>query len=239
MQWVSVTHTHRWQAHYHTAGQGPLYQGRFKSFPVQDDLHVRCWCVTSRPTRCGRGWCRGRRTGVGSSLGPRDRAGSGAGLLLSPWPVERPANWAEEVNRPWTESEPGAGAAERQEGAAAGRSGVGGADGEAAGPGDRACGPAGGRGSRTRQNHPEPFLSQATLAGTPAPADQPALEAIVLKALAKRPRGEVPVGRRPGTRHRQLPLRCSDDRRGALGTPGHAWRRRGSPWPSWRRRPAP
>ena len=40
-----------------------------------------------------------------SSLGPRDRAGSGAGLLLSPWPVERPANWAEEVNRPWTESD--------------------------------------------------------------------------------------------------------------------------------------
>src|ERR1043166_4631945 len=26
MQWLAVTHTHRWHAHHHSAGQGPLYQ---------------------------------------------------------------------------------------------------------------------------------------------------------------------------------------------------------------------
>ena len=30
----------RWHAHYHTAGTGHLYQGRFKSFPVEADDHL-------------------------------------------------------------------------------------------------------------------------------------------------------------------------------------------------------
>ena len=37
---VTVTHTQRWHAHYHSAGSGPLYQGRFKSFPIQRDEHL-------------------------------------------------------------------------------------------------------------------------------------------------------------------------------------------------------
>ncbi len=44
MQWVTVTHTHRWHAHTNTAGEGPLYQGRFKSFPVQEDVHFLTVC---------------------------------------------------------------------------------------------------------------------------------------------------------------------------------------------------
>jgi putative transposase len=39
MRWITVTHTQRWHAHRHTAGTGPVYQGRFKSFPVQTDEH--------------------------------------------------------------------------------------------------------------------------------------------------------------------------------------------------------
>ena len=39
MRLLTVTHTQRWHAHHHTAGTGPLYQGRFKSFPVQEDAH--------------------------------------------------------------------------------------------------------------------------------------------------------------------------------------------------------
>ncbi len=38
MRWVTVTHTQRWHAAHGTAGQGHLYQGRFKSFPVQDGV---------------------------------------------------------------------------------------------------------------------------------------------------------------------------------------------------------
>ena len=39
MRWLSLTHTQRWHAHRHSAGSGHLYQGRFKSFPVQSDDH--------------------------------------------------------------------------------------------------------------------------------------------------------------------------------------------------------
>ena len=39
MRWITVTHTQRWHAHRQTSGSGPVYQGRFKSFPVQSDEH--------------------------------------------------------------------------------------------------------------------------------------------------------------------------------------------------------
>ena len=34
--WLTLTHTQRWHAHRHSTGQGHVYQGRFKSFPIQD-----------------------------------------------------------------------------------------------------------------------------------------------------------------------------------------------------------
>ena len=37
MQWVTMTHSQRWHAAHGTAGMGHLYQGRFKSFPVQSN----------------------------------------------------------------------------------------------------------------------------------------------------------------------------------------------------------
>ncbi len=40
MRWLSVTHTQRWHAAHHTSGTGSLYQGRFKSFPIQEDEHL-------------------------------------------------------------------------------------------------------------------------------------------------------------------------------------------------------
>lgn len=37
---LTVMHTMRWHAHYETGGTGHLYQGRFKSFPIQNDTHL-------------------------------------------------------------------------------------------------------------------------------------------------------------------------------------------------------
>lgn len=39
MHWLTVTHTQRWHKFHETSGTGPLYQGRFKSFPVETDEH--------------------------------------------------------------------------------------------------------------------------------------------------------------------------------------------------------
>ena len=44
MAWLTLTHTQRWHAHYHNVGTGHLYQGRFKSFPVQEDDHFYTVC---------------------------------------------------------------------------------------------------------------------------------------------------------------------------------------------------
>ena len=43
-KWVCGTHTMRYNAHYQNAGKGHLYQGRFKSFPIQDDEHFFVAC---------------------------------------------------------------------------------------------------------------------------------------------------------------------------------------------------
>ena len=40
MRLLTVTHTNRWHVHHHTTGTGPLYQGRFKSFPIERDDHA-------------------------------------------------------------------------------------------------------------------------------------------------------------------------------------------------------
>src|SRR5215831_2648062 len=52
-QWLTVTHVRRWHAHYHSEGTGPVYQGRFKSFPVQVDDHFLTVCryVERNPLR--------------------------------------------------------------------------------------------------------------------------------------------------------------------------------------------
>ena len=37
MQQLTVTHVTRWQKHYNMVGYGHVYQGRFKSFPIDTD----------------------------------------------------------------------------------------------------------------------------------------------------------------------------------------------------------
>jgi putative transposase len=44
LRWVTATHTMRYHAHYHTSGEGHFYQGRFRSFPIQDDGHFLTVC---------------------------------------------------------------------------------------------------------------------------------------------------------------------------------------------------
>ena len=98
MQWVTVTHAHRWHAHTHTSGEGPLYQGRFKSFPVQDDSHFLTLCryVEANALRAklvkraeAWRWC---------SLWVRHNRQSALFGWMRPWPVARPRNWTAQVS---------------------------------------------------------------------------------------------------------------------------------------------
>src|SRR5689334_11397366 len=40
MQWLTLTHAQRWRTSHGTVGYGPLYQGRFKAFAIQQDEHL-------------------------------------------------------------------------------------------------------------------------------------------------------------------------------------------------------
>lgn len=89
----------------HSTGSGHVYQGRFKSFPIQDDQHFLTVCryVEHNPLRAklvasADDW-------RWSSLW-RWRNGSVKGkAILSPWPVRRSPDWLSYVNAPQTENE--------------------------------------------------------------------------------------------------------------------------------------
>lgn len=97
MQWVGTTHVRRWREHRQNVGQGHLYQGRFKDFPVQSDAHLLTVLryVEANPLRAGivpraEAW-------PWSSLGAGVGA-DGVAVTLAEWPVPRPPDWAQVVN---------------------------------------------------------------------------------------------------------------------------------------------
>lgn len=103
MRWLTVTHTQRWHAHHGTSGTGPLYQGRFKAFPIQEDEHYFgvCRYVERNALRANlvvraEDW---RWSRIG-----RD-ADAGLSKRLSAGPLPLPANWSALVNNPQTEAE--------------------------------------------------------------------------------------------------------------------------------------
>jgi putative transposase len=99
MRWITVTHTQRWHAHRQTSGSGPVYQGRFKSFPVQTDEHfltvaryVERNALRAKLVKRAEQW-------QWSSLWRWAHADPELVVFLSDWPVERPRQWVAWVNQ--------------------------------------------------------------------------------------------------------------------------------------------
>jgi putative transposase len=100
---LTVTHVRRWHAHHHSAGTGPIYQGRFKSFPVQEDDHFYTLCryVERNPLRANlvaraENW-------RWSSLWHRVQGTEVSWLVDGP--LAFPSHWTEYLNRVETEAE--------------------------------------------------------------------------------------------------------------------------------------
>ena len=107
MRVLTVTHAQRWHAHRRTAGTGAVYQGRFKSFPIEADGHL---LTVGRYVE---------RNAVRANLvaravdwpwaGLAARAAGADGppwlLPLDRWPAAVPADWAPWVDRPETAAE--------------------------------------------------------------------------------------------------------------------------------------
>ena len=105
MHWLTLTHTQRWHAHFQNVGGGHLYQGRFKSFPIEADEHLLTVYryVERNALRAGLvakaeawPWC---------SLARRGQEGSADRPKLSASPVRLPENWRTLVNQAQSEAE--------------------------------------------------------------------------------------------------------------------------------------
>ncbi|TWU60665.1 hypothetical protein Poly51_09450 [Rubripirellula tenax] len=104
MYWVTMTHTARHHAHYHQSGYGHLYQGRYKSFPVQSDepFFVVCRYVERNVLAAGL-CCKAEDLRFGSL---HNWSHTGGSLVpLSRWPMSRLPGWIERVNHPVSEKE--------------------------------------------------------------------------------------------------------------------------------------
>ena len=105
LRWVTATHTMRYHAHYHTSGEGHLYQGRFKSFPIQDDDHFLTVCryvernaLRANLVKRAEDWQWGSLWRWLQKPRPKLR-------LLSTWALPRLPHWTERVNQALTRDE--------------------------------------------------------------------------------------------------------------------------------------
>ena len=105
MQRLTVTHVTRWQRNFDRVGLGHVYQGRFKSFPVETDAcfyrllrYVERNALRAHLVSEAEEWPWSslwiRRFGT-----PEHRA------MLARWPLPRPRKWLQYVNEPETEAE--------------------------------------------------------------------------------------------------------------------------------------
>ncbi|MBI1975765.1 MAG: transposase [Candidatus Vogelbacteria bacterium] len=105
MRWLTMTHTQRWHVAHDTAGTGHLYQGRYKSFPVETETYLYTvlryvernalrvnLVARADQWRWGSVWVR--------AFGSAEQK-----KVLSTWPVEEPADYIEWVNEPQTDEE--------------------------------------------------------------------------------------------------------------------------------------
>jgi putative transposase len=102
---LTVMHTMRWHAHYKTGGTGHLYQGRFKSFPIQCDQHL--WTVMRyverNPLRAR--FVKQAEDWHWSSAYIRRAASAEGSWLSAPTDPSLPRTWRTWVNSPQSEAE--------------------------------------------------------------------------------------------------------------------------------------
>jgi len=105
MHWLTVTHSQRRHAKLGTTGTGPIYQGRFKSFPVEQDGHffsvaryVERNALRARLVTQAQLW-------KWSSIWQRVQ--QRADVLVADWPLPAGSEWVDYVNQPQSEEELG------------------------------------------------------------------------------------------------------------------------------------
>jgi putative transposase len=94
MHWLTSTHVRRRHWRHQTAGEGHVYQERYKNVVITSDLHLITVCRYVEANPLAAGLVKRAEQWPYSSLGRR----TGDGPPLTPWPLPKPPDWAEFVN---------------------------------------------------------------------------------------------------------------------------------------------
>ncbi|MCC6126360.1 MAG: transposase [Pirellulales bacterium] len=106
MQRLTTTHVRRWHLHRKTVGCGHLYQGTYKSFPIETDEHLLTVLGYVERNALRAGLVERAEDWRWSSLWRWQHAEVTEDMPpLAPWPVERPRQWLLQVNRPQPQAE--------------------------------------------------------------------------------------------------------------------------------------
>ena len=106
IQRLTTTHVRRWHLHHNSVGSGHLYQGTYKSFPIQNDEHFLTVCryVEQNPLRAGL-VRRAEEWRWSSLFGSVTGTTKRPDVVLSEWPVPKPTDWVSFVNDALTMTE--------------------------------------------------------------------------------------------------------------------------------------
>ncbi|HEX5242719.1 MAG TPA: transposase [Tepidisphaeraceae bacterium] len=105
MHRLTTMHVRRWHRHRESDGRGHLYQGAYRSFPVQDDRHFLTVAryVERNPLRAG--LVKHAENWRWSSLWLRSNGSAEQQAMLSEWPVPMPRGWSRLVDQPLHDKE--------------------------------------------------------------------------------------------------------------------------------------
>lgn len=103
LHWVTGTHAIRWNLAHRCRGSGAVYHSRFKAVPIQRETSLLRVCryvernaLRKGLVRAAQYWKWGSLYAVCENCHP---------IPLSKWPILRPENWIEIVNRPENRAE--------------------------------------------------------------------------------------------------------------------------------------
>jgi putative transposase len=98
MQRLTIAHVRNWQEHRRVTGTGHLYQGRYKSFPVEEDEHFLTVARYVERNALRAGLVSRAEQWRWGSLWRRCGGECKPAVTLAAWPMPIPQDWTEWVN---------------------------------------------------------------------------------------------------------------------------------------------
>lgn len=105
MKWLTQTHTLRWHSKQKTLGTGSLYQGRYKSFIIQEDHHLLTVLRYVERNPLTANLIKNPLNWKYSSLYRRYRGTKEQRKILSNWPIQEPKDYLNILKTPLTPKE--------------------------------------------------------------------------------------------------------------------------------------